>query len=192
MKLLLQAGADINERSCGVYEYYGLTDCVRKDGDINKITPLHAWACGHERWGSNPRALIDTATVLLEAGCDINAKDSEGKSPLFYWSKFYNLEWTSVFLRVLLDHGADASLTDNLGNTPLHALTGRHIDSQLQSLINAGGDMNACRKMDGQTPLMCMFGEWTRPKSADWHQYVQKYGIEPYRRYCLSPSEHWL
>ncbi len=179
VKKLFQAGADINERSCGIDEYYGLTNCVRNHGDINLVTPLHAWACSREHWGSKPQALTDTGLILLRAGCDINAKDSEGKTPLFYWSKFHDTKWTSAFLKVLLDNGADATATDNLGNTPLHAFTERHADVQIQLLINAGGDMNARRKADGQTPLMCLFDDWSRPKSVDWHTYTQKYGIDP-------------
>lgn len=91
VKILLQAGADINERSCGIDKYYGLTNCVRNHRHINFVTPLHAWACSHEHWGSKPQALTDTGLILLRAGCDINAKDSEGKTPLFYWSNFVTL-----------------------------------------------------------------------------------------------------
>lgn len=178
VKALLQAGADINERSCGIDRSYGLTDHLRKDGDINQVTPLHAWACS-SGWCESLQDLTDTGLILLRAGCDINAKDSEGKSPLFYWSKFNDFEWTSVFLKVLLDNGADATVTDNLGNTALHSFTGRHADIHIQLLINAGGDMNARRKLDGQTPLMCLFSEWSRSKPVDWHTYAQKYSIDP-------------
>lgn len=80
---------------------------------------------------------------------------------------------------MLLDNGADATATDNLGNTPLNGFTERHTDVQIQLLINAGGDMNARRTADGKTPLMCLLDDWDRPKSVDWHTYTQKYGIDP-------------
>jgi len=166
LKTLLRAGADVEEHSDSVDRYYGLSNSVRRVGDINRGTALHAWACNGRGWGS-------------EAGCDINAKDSVGKTPLFHWSKFHASEWVSAFLKLLLEYGADASATDNMGNTPLHLVTGQHTDSQIRSLINAGGDMNARRRFDDQMPLMCLFGEWGRQVPADWHEHVQKYGIDP-------------
>jgi ankyrin repeat protein len=64
-------------------------------------------------------------------------------------------ETGEALLNMFLAHGADATVTDLEGNTPLHlfSLTEHHIKS-LQILIAAGADINASRKSDGQTPLI--------------------------------------
>jgi hypothetical protein len=56
---------------------------------------------------------------------------------------------------MFLAHGADATVTDLDGSTPLHNLSGRAQEKKaLQLLIAAGANINATRKRDGETPLI--------------------------------------
>lgn len=179
VKVLLDAGVDIEAKSSGIDRTYGLSNCLRKKGDVNELTALHAWAC-NGRYGSTLEEFVNTGILLLEAGCSPHARDTEGKIPLFRWSKFYNLEWATAFSKVLIERGqSDASARDNYGNTPLHSLTSRHTDAHIGFLLSGGGNFNSHRTWDGQTPLMCTFGHWTDKKREDWHEFVEKYDVIP-------------
>lgn len=176
--VLLKAGAHVDKYSTGIDKYFGLSYYTRNKENSNKILPLHAWACNRCHGCSNTREMTDTAIILIRAGCDINAKDSEGKTPLFYWSKHSDMS-VSAFLKVLLDHGAVPSVVDNLGNAPLHSIGSNHTEAHIEALIDAGGDINVGRVVDGKTPLMCLFGDWTRTRPSNWCEYVRKYGVNP-------------
>jgi hypothetical protein len=52
--------------------------------------------------------------VLLEAGANINAKDSQGRNPLFYAVKQGNKDMVAL----LLNHGVDYYAADNSGDIP--------------------------------------------------------------------------
>ncbi|KAL9033604.1 MAG: hypothetical protein Q9180_005860, partial [Flavoplaca navasiana] len=110
--------------------------------------------------------------------CDVNAKDAEGKTPLFYWMTFSG-PTCSAFLEVLLRHGADASIEDSFGCTPLHLLRYDSAETHIRTLLSAGGDINRPRSTDGRTPLMCALKGWCSSKPADWPEYVEKYGVDP-------------
>jgi hypothetical protein len=56
---------------------------------------------------------------------------------------------------MFLAHGADATSTDLNGSTLLHSLTGHPEEKDaVRLLINAGANINAARKSDGETPLI--------------------------------------
>ncbi|KAL8867209.1 MAG: hypothetical protein Q9198_008600, partial [Flavoplaca austrocitrina] len=122
--------------------------------------------------------MTKTATILMEAGCDVNAKDAEGKTPLFYWITFSG-PTCSAFLEVFLRHGTDASIEDSFGCTPLHLLKYDSAEAHIRTLLSAGGDLNKPRSTDGRTPLMCALRGWYSSKPADWPEYVEKYDVDP-------------
>lgn len=178
VEVLLRAGADIHGTSDNVDRLEDLSNCVRQPGDTNTVTALHALACEGGPWRSTMQELVNTGRILLNAGCDVNAKDSEGKTPLFWWSQFRDSESTSSFLRLLLENGADGAAMDNLGNNPLHHMSHYLTESHVRCLIKAGSDINARSHIDGQTPIMRQFG-MANSCSEDWYTYVEKYGINP-------------
>jgi len=51
-----------------------------------------------------------TLELLIQHGCDVNARDDNGQTAIFAWAEFCNSE--EDFLSILLDSGADASATD--------------------------------------------------------------------------------
>ncbi|KAL2863747.1 ankyrin repeat-containing domain protein [Aspergillus lucknowensis] len=121
------------------------------------LTPLHALAGFWNRRYENSvsgfagtKAARLAVELLIEAGCDINARDSQGKTPLFGW----HTDYSDSLLPTLLHCGADARARDNEGGTPLHIMWYR--SSQIPSLtmlLQAGADINAARLSDGCTPI---------------------------------------
>ncbi|KAL8836249.1 MAG: hypothetical protein Q9170_002993 [Blastenia crenularia] len=175
---LLGAGARIDIHSTGIDKYYRVSNCVRSKNDSNVVSPLHAWACKIHRYRSRMQDIEYTAKLLIEAGCDVNARDSEGKTPLFWWSN-YRDPMKSAFLKILLDHGADVTAEDGLGNTVLHNLDYDTKEEDIRTLIKAGSNINKSRHVDGRTPLMCALAEWSSSVGSDWYEWVQKYGVDP-------------
>ncbi|KAL8656814.1 MAG: hypothetical protein Q9226_002552 [Calogaya cf. arnoldii] len=182
VQLLLDWGASPFMKSTGIDEYYRVPTprYLRSKSDRNAVTALHAWAlgCDSSRQGSSIADMTRTAELLIAAGCKVNARDTEGKTPLFYWI-ISSGPRCSAFLEVLLSRGADAAIEDNFGCTPLHLLKYNSAESHIRTLLGAGGDMNKPRSDDGRTPLMCTLSGWQGSKPADWSEYVAKYGVNP-------------
>ena len=76
---------------------------------------------------------IDSLTLLLKAGGDINAKDTRGLSPLHEAARW---GWNDV-VRFLVDNGADLTAKDNRGNTPVDSALGK-----------AGGNSRGGQRID--------------------------------------------
>jgi ankyrin repeat protein len=93
---------------------------------------------------------VSTARLLLERGVDVNAWDKNGWTSL-HWAAFNGrVEVT----KVLLDHGANAKLETEEGETALHIVSRGVYDSQEQGvstallLLERGVDVNARDKSD--------------------------------------------
>lgn len=90
--------------------------------------------------------------LLLDKGADPNAKNSSGRTPLFYCT----LNFSAELLRLLAEYGADVKITDKYGNTVLHDdlqdLNPEHFENFLTALLDLGFDINA-RNRQGYTPL---------------------------------------
>ncbi|RFU23819.1 hypothetical protein B7463_g12519, partial [Scytalidium lignicola] len=128
-------------------------------------TPLQGWA------GFRRRAHLDlhrnsvedwekTGTLLIEAGCDVEARDEKGQTVLFAWTDQLRYghgdsDRTLRFVSLLLKHGANPRATDNEGNTPLHLHQKWHQNPKIIGLFTKGGaDINATRQGDLATSLI--------------------------------------
>lgn len=60
----------------------GFNLATKQDGKNPDYTALHAWASRSYAW-SNCEESMETASILLVAGCDLNSKDGDGRTPLF-------------------------------------------------------------------------------------------------------------
>lgn len=108
-----------------------------RDGEGS--TPLH-WA-----WKE------DIATLLLEHGADVNAKNAYGYTPLLI-SVMYGRK---NIVTTLLKNGADVDIKDNDGQTPLHNVSIHSLPNSgdiAALLLECGADINA-KSNNGWTPL---------------------------------------
>jgi len=105
---------------------------------------FHLWAS--KSWNSKANPAV--ADQLLAAGCSVNGKDNDGKTPL-HVAVVSRLEQA---VQWLLDHQAEINSKDQHGLTPLHYAAQQCDPQAVQLLLDHYADVNA---MDdkGTTPL---------------------------------------
>ncbi len=118
-----------------------------------------------DTWGLTPLHYADTratATILLAAGADVNARTNDKRTPLHCAAAFGTKKRAVV--AALIKAGAVVDARDDGGRTPLHSAAAsrrpnapEHSTDVLTSLIDAGADVNA-RARDGSRPLHCAAG----------------------------------
>jgi len=108
-----------------------------------EASPLHEAVRRHD---------LDAATVLLQAGADVDSLLSSGYGvpPLAIATRLGDEE----MVRLLLSYGANVNAQDTVGNTPLHAAAGSLAAPPLMTalLLSAGADPNI-RGRKGATAL---------------------------------------
>jgi ankyrin repeat protein len=75
--------------------------------------------------------------ILLDAGADVNARNSHGRTPLHNVSAV--MSETKIII-VLLDAGADVNARDSNGYTPLHLASMYGSPDNVMALLQAGAD----------------------------------------------------
>jgi ankyrin repeat protein len=131
VRLLLAAGASLQSKTAG-------------EGG----TLFHLWA------GKGNTSVADQ---LLAAGCDVNAADHDGKTPL------HNTASPTAAVRWMLEHKADVNAQDNDGKTPLHYWVTRGNGDVTRLLLDYKAGVNAIDK-SGKTPLR-LLREFTKQNS---------------------------
>lgn len=164
IEFLISRGAD-----CNASNIYGLTPIflailkcepglistlIKKGAAVNvaatekSVTPLHT-VFVRENFS------VEILQLLLKKGADPNARDKEGKTPLFYLAhpKFaLGQDKTVKAASILIDAGARFNEADKDGNTPLHYASRNGISMLAKALIDRGANVNA-RNVNGDTPL---------------------------------------
>ncbi|GAB1206089.1 hypothetical protein APSETT445_004770 [Aspergillus pseudonomiae] len=164
VRILLHYGADVNARSAKLSNSEAPSDIeIAKNG--RGQTPIHGWtAAGYRSWSEGDVCSIEewkrTGILLIEAGCDLEAKNEAGQTALFAWTKQYmcaprGSDRTERFVELLLQHGANPCAIDNKGDTPLHNLSIVNMNSRVLKLfVKAGANINHGRHGDLVTPLI--------------------------------------
>lgn len=122
----------------------------------------------------------------IRAGVDVNARDAQGRTALFYINSFCPQK--DLKAKLLIEAGADVNARDAQGLTPLLALPYVHnlrIPQQhscapiIRLLADAGADLNACDK-DGYTriELMLRHGDLS-PADRECVKLLQQLGCSP-------------
>lgn len=144
---LLSAGASIDTRLLSVSE-------AIRNASLEVVQWLVAHGARVNRWKgdrygplqvllvqpadkrpSGKAGTLPILEALLAAGADPNARLDGERTPLMWCGP--------EIMKVLLEHGADPSLTDHAGNTALH--TARNIEA-IRLLVAHGADVNALTK----------------------------------------------
>jgi ankyrin repeat protein len=118
-----------------------------------------------------------TRRIAEEAPELVNQQDTEGNTPLFLHITSRNV----AQINALLENGADVTLANNLGETPLHRIFGSswHLNEDnsvmqdehrevTMSLIKHGADVNA-RNAKNETPLFYFFRDGEVINYSDQH-----------------------
>ncbi|MDE7290854.1 MAG: ankyrin repeat domain-containing protein [Treponemataceae bacterium] len=90
----------------------------------------------------------ETLELLIQKGCDVNAKNGNGETPVFSAAKSDN---QSTIL-TLAKNDANIQERDNLGSSALHVAVRWDALSAAEQLVNLGIDVNA-QNIAGKTPL---------------------------------------
>ena len=114
MKLLIEAGADVNKTD--VHGKHALVFAAEKD---------KPWA-------------VRCLDILIKAGADVNIKEANGSTVLFRASELERLHFVDLFIKA----GADVNAVDNQGETALMRTAENGRDRSMKLLIEAGADVN--------------------------------------------------
>jgi|SRR5579862_1429239 len=140
MRLLLEFGADVNEKDGGghnpLYRTANGGGCeeegraaiellIKHGADVNQVTGVGGMTPLHM---SARRGTTRIAEALLDAGADIEAKDKGGETPL---RRAVNCGQEQM-VRLLLSRGANPRSTDKNGRTPIDAARSESVRKALQ------------------------------------------------------------
>jgi ankyrin repeat protein len=96
----------------------------------------------------------ELAKKLSELRVNINQQDKDGRTPLLICCQKEYLQQVNLLqIKFLLEHGADISLADNLGQTPLLAATRGNNLNLMEWFLGKGAPVNVCDRY-GNSPLL--------------------------------------
>jgi hypothetical protein len=129
-------------------EYFETADLLRHNGadphvqGYRETFPLHSAAFFEK---------FEVIQKLIEYEADIDARDMDGWTPLYWASRGRHLKDGSV-LRLLLERGADVNALTRVGSTPLHRASQNGAVEVVRLLLEHGADVEAVDG-DGKTAL---------------------------------------
>ena len=92
---------------------------------------------------------IETVTMLLEAGADVNAKDSEHQSSALMWAAH---EGHTDIMNLLIEHGANIDEQRSTGETAFWFTAQKGQLEAMKILVSHGADINVVGR-EGKTAL---------------------------------------
>lgn len=178
MELYLQQGADINCRNCDsggntplhlslreyAAPYQFISWLVEHGADVNAVnvegkTPLMLSVPLSENGIGGSTAKSQTMNLLLDKGAKVAARDIMGNTPLAYLLTVkegrYNKEWKQAYalsLNILIEHGSNINLANNLGETSLMTAANDCADFSVETLLAHKADPAIKNKL-GKTAL---------------------------------------
>ena len=116
-----------------------------------KPRPQKVWASNRSLLTASYHACnLQTIQALIDHGADVNAVNNKGQTAL----SFACCDGYEACVKILLDTGADPTITDKYGESCLHAAVSGHCSTEtIQKIIDHGAHVNAVNK-DGATPLL--------------------------------------
>ena len=107
----------------------------------------------HNLFYGVPWCELSELQKALKAGCDVNAADNWGDTPLHTLiGAIMNDAARADLMRALIEAGANVSAAGRRGKTPLQLAVGGNHKESAQVLLQAGANVNTPDK-DGDTPL---------------------------------------
>lgn len=83
-------------------------------------------------WSNN----LETVEILLKSGCEVDARDADGRTALFLTS-------APAVIDILVKHGASMDVVDRAGENVLHVAARRDEVAKIQTLQRLGADILA-------------------------------------------------
>ncbi|XP_010278142.1 PREDICTED: uncharacterized protein LOC104612428 [Nelumbo nucifera] len=123
---------------------HGLAKTVASVKDANKRGAIHFAA----REGKTEICKY----LLEELKLDVDTKDEDGETPLLHAAR----QGHTAIAKYLVEHGADPSISSDLGATALHQAAGTGNIELLRLLLSKGVDINS--QSDAGTPLIWAAG----------------------------------
>ena len=112
------------------------------DGEIS--LPAERYALHDAAWNNS----LDVATLLIEQGADIEAKDKNDRTPLHVAAESNSLDVATL----LIDLGADIEANNEHGETPLHLAAWGDALEVATLLIDLGADIEAKKQDEDNQP----------------------------------------
>lgn len=164
---LIEHGAEVNAHdqsghtplmeACSHGEENAVTFLIEHGADVDPQDNYEETALHHAVY-SDCESLKILSCLILK-GLDVNACESDGRSPLMIASVRGKVNSVAF----LLEHGANVNLQNKNGETALYyAVSGYNGSCEVfRCLIENGADVNACLTNDKCTPLMqaCDYGQ---------------------------------
>ncbi|XP_067020791.1 serine/threonine-protein phosphatase 6 regulatory ankyrin repeat subunit B-like isoform X2 [Acropora muricata] len=155
-QLLIDAGCKINgSNDEGETPLYSAIRGNKK-ADVQLLLKNNADANFQDRWRNTPlhistgEGFSEISLLLIDAGCKINLGNDRDMSTFFFAVR----QNDAACVERLLEHGANSSIQDSSGNTPLHRAICRGFSNISEMLIKSGCNVNL-RNSSGATPLHC-------------------------------------
>lgn len=185
-----------SEESGGIYTLFSAVECKY----VHLLKELHHRGASMAAATDDGFSLLHCAVVegepivirqLLDCGADVSAAYKDRTTPLELLLSLHQ-RTESKFLdcaRLLVDHGANLSVVDPEGRTPLHTATLLRGSLELVKLLLERGASVTAVDTIGQTPLHLAASEWS---GFDICQVLLRYGadIEAVDQDMRTPLHH--